>query len=50
MNEIALVCLVLGFFLELKAIEHRGDPPMYTFTSIGAWVAFAVGMILWLVL
>lgn len=50
MNELALIFLVTGFFLALKAIEHRGDPPTYTFTSVGAWVGFAVGIILWLVL
>jgi hypothetical protein len=50
MSEIAMILVVLGFFLALKAIEHRGDPPMYPLCSIGAWISFGVGLILWLVL
>ena len=50
MNELALLFVVVGFFFVLKAIEHRGDPPMYSLTSIGAWISFGVGVLLWFVL
>ena len=49
MNELALVFLVVGFFLAIKAVEHRGNPPMYPLVSIGAWVSFGVGLVVWLI-
>lgn len=41
MSEITLIFAIAAFFLELKAIEHRGDPFAPAF-SIIAWVAAAV--------
>jgi hypothetical protein len=45
MNELALALLLTGFFLALKAIEHRPDAPTYPLMSIGAWVSFAAGLV-----
>jgi hypothetical protein len=43
------IFMVIAFFLVLKAIEYKGEAVLYPMCSIGAWVAFFVGIILWLI-
>lgn len=49
MPTVSLVLLIIAYFLALKAIEHRGDAPMYPVCSIAAWIALATGLLTWLV-
>jgi hypothetical protein len=41
MSEMTVIFALAAFFLQLKAIEHRGDPFAPAF-SIAAWVSVAV--------
>jgi hypothetical protein len=50
MHIVTQICLVTAFFLALKAIEYKPQPNFYPVCSIGAWVAFIVGVITWLIL
>jgi hypothetical protein len=50
MHIIAQVCLIAAFFLALKAIEYKPEPVLYPVCSNGAWVAFVVGVVTWLLL
>lgn len=45
----AVLLFIIAFFLGLKAVEHRGHPPMYPAMSWGAWLFFAVGVVVTLI-
>lgn len=49
MSELALLFVVIGFFLAIRAVEYKPNPGIYPVCSIGAWVSFGVGLVLWLV-
>ena len=50
MDLFTQVFIAVGFFLAIKAVEYSPTPTgPYTFCSIGAWVAFVVGIVLWLI-
>lgn len=49
MNIVTQICFVVAFFLVLKAIEYKPEPVFYPACSIGAWVAFLVGVAVWLI-
>jgi hypothetical protein len=50
MDLIVQLAFITAFFLVLKAIEYRSVPnSLYRGCSIGAWIAFGVGVIVWLV-
>lgn len=49
MPAIALVCFVIAFFVALKAIEYKPEPIFYPVCSVAAWVAFLVGIVMWLI-
>lgn len=49
METPALACLLIAFFVELKAIEYKPEPVLYTVCTIAAWVFFLVGMVIWLI-
>lgn len=45
MSDITVIFALAAFFLELKAIEHRGDHLAPAF-SIAAWVSVAFTIVL----
>jgi hypothetical protein len=48
--SVELLLAFIAIFLGVKAVEYRGDPqPIYAICSYGAWIAFAVCVILALV-
>lgn len=48
MAELVTIMIFTGIFLAVKAVEYRGVPTWGSFTSIGAWVAFGVAVVVML--
>lgn len=42
MSELLVILFVTCIFLAVKAVEYRGIPTWGPLTSVGAWVAYGV--------
>jgi hypothetical protein len=46
--ENIVVVFLIAFFVQLKALEYKPEPILYPLLSVFSWLAFGVGIVMWL--